>query len=132
MSVDGTDTPEGDATASIAAKNAKDKAVSDAAEEPSPDRAKTHRRDGPYYVAPDSADPPPSGMWATLDPTAVEAEVDRVNTAVAAGTYSMKRPPEALCARLESGGPAARKLLASLKRSTGLSVQMAEDEPTPS
>lgn len=37
------------------------------------------RGDGPYYIAPDSAKPLPSGIWAGLDPDSVEAEAKRIN-----------------------------------------------------
>jgi hypothetical protein len=37
------------------------------------------RGEGPYYIAPDSAKPLPTGIWAGLDPKAVEAEAERIN-----------------------------------------------------
>ncbi len=98
----------------------------------SPHEAMLHNsRGGPYYLAPDSADPPPSGMWAMLDTTAVEAEVARVNADLDAGMYSMNKPPSALRKRLESGGPAARNLLASLERRARPSATPADVERTP-
>jgi hypothetical protein len=34
---------------------------------------------GPYYLAPDSAEPLPSGMWKDLDPETVEKESERID-----------------------------------------------------
>jgi hypothetical protein len=34
--------------------------------------------DGPYYIAPDSAKPLPSGLWANLDPESVEKAASRI------------------------------------------------------
>jgi hypothetical protein len=34
---------------------------------------------GPYYLAPDSTEPLPSGMWANLNPAAVENEAMRID-----------------------------------------------------
>lgn len=34
--------------------------------------------DGPYYLAPDSAPPLPSGMWSELNPATVEKESKRI------------------------------------------------------
>lgn len=71
---------------------------------------------GPYYLAPDSAEPLPEGMWADLDPKAVQAEAERIN-----GLPELERTtsklPEDLRQRLAAGGPAARMLLQTLDRS---------------
>lgn len=68
---------------------------------------------GPYYLAPDSAEPLPEGMWADLDPDAVEAEAQRIN-----GRPELERTttrlPEDLRQRLATGGPAALMLLQTL------------------
>lgn len=37
------------------------------------------RKEGPYYIAPDSAEPLPDAIWKNLDPAVVEAEVDSLN-----------------------------------------------------
>src|ERR1700742_3857642 len=36
-------------------------------------------KDGPYLLAPDSAEPLPSGLWANLDPDKVIREAERLN-----------------------------------------------------
>lgn len=75
---------------------------------------------GPYYLAPDSAEPLPEGMWADLDPDAVEAEAKRINDRPER-ERTTTRLPEDLRQRLAAGGPAAQMLLRTLDR-TGVSA----------
>lgn len=38
-----------------------------------------HRRDGPYYIAPDSAEPLPDSIWQRIDLDVLSAAIDRAN-----------------------------------------------------
>lgn len=72
-------------------------------------------RGGPYYLAPDSAEPLPEGMWAELDPDAVTTEANRINKRPQRERITTALPPE-VRGRLSSGGPAAQRLLKQLDR----------------
>jgi hypothetical protein len=78
---------------------------------------------GPYYLAPDSAEPLPSGMWSELDPEKVIAEAKRMNTELTQVEHATP-VPAALRQHLEHGGPAAQKLLETLDR--GLEASSTE------
>lgn len=74
------------------------------------------RKDGPYYIAPDSVEPLPSGMWANLN-------VEKVNTTAATfpstgdGNGEKRGTlPAAQREFLEAGGVAAKRLLRELDR----------------
>ncbi|HET9162790.1 MAG TPA: hypothetical protein VFN89_05000 [Solirubrobacterales bacterium] len=69
---------------------------------------------GPYYLAPDSAEPLPSGMWAELDPKAVEEEAERLNAEFEREHHSIAELPSEFRERLKAGGPAARSFLGAL------------------
>jgi hypothetical protein len=71
-------------------------------------------RGGPYYVAPDSAEPLPSGMWSELDPDEVEGAVSCLQEIVGDNNSIVGPLPDHLREELQSGGPAARRLLEAL------------------
>lgn len=70
---------------------------------------------GPYYLAPDSAEPLPEGMWADLDPKTAEAELQRINERYKDRRLTTRLPQD-MRVHLEQAGPAARRLLATLER----------------
>lgn len=80
------------------------------------------RKDGPYYVAPDSVEPLPSGMWADLNIEAVKAEAAHFPSpelpSEVETTESSRRStiPERHRELLQAGGVAAKRLLAQLER----------------
>jgi hypothetical protein len=72
---------------------------------------------GPYYLAPDSAEPLPPGMWSGLDPAAVENEMRALNERGSQGdAEALSGLPSEQRDFLEAGGPAALKLLETLSR----------------
>jgi hypothetical protein len=73
-------------------------------------------RGGPYYLAPDSAEPLPTGMWAELDPEAVMEEADRINKRFDSEDALPLDVPSNVRKWLEDGGPASMKLLETLDR----------------
>lgn len=80
------------------------------------------RKDGPYYVAPDSVEPLPSGMWADLNIKAVEAEAAHFpspklpSDVETTGSSTRNTIPERQRELLQAGGVAAKRLLAELER----------------
>jgi hypothetical protein len=80
------------------------------------------RKDGPYYIAPDSVEPSPSGLWSGLDPDVVEttaksfpevAATERDPKTGVIKTVSIPAPQREI---LEAGGDAAHQLLKALER----------------
>lgn len=80
------------------------------------------RKDGPYYIAPDSVEPAPSGMWSGLDPNTAEAAA-----AVFPQVQATERDPDTGAVKsipvpkpqrdiLEAGGNASHILLKALER----------------
>lgn len=53
-------------------------ALSSAERSPLGDRIR-HRRDGPYYIAPDSAEPLPDSIWQRIDLEVLHDAVERSN-----------------------------------------------------
>ena len=80
------------------------------------------RKDGPYYVAPDSVEPLPNGMWADLNTDTVEKESRQFPSAAWPSDtgdpegLTRNAVPEEHRKFLEGGGPAARDLLRELER----------------
>jgi hypothetical protein len=80
------------------------------------------RKDGPYYVAPDSVEPLPSGMWSHLDIRTVEAEAAHFpspDLSIDVGTTdspTRNAVPERHREFLQAGGVAANRLLTELER----------------
>jgi hypothetical protein len=81
------------------------------------------RKDGPYYVAPDSVEPLPSGMWSDLSPVTVEKEaaafpaiVEQSSSENVDGSRPKNAVPEAQRKFLNTGGAAGAALLAELER----------------
>ena len=69
---------------------------------------------GPYYLAPDSAEPLPSGMWSNLDPQAVEQEAQRM-TRLLGGEWRMGIVEPSLRESLLSDGSAGRRIVEALE-----------------
>jgi hypothetical protein len=80
------------------------------------------RKDGPYYIAPDSVEPAPSGMWSGLDPNKVEAaaaifpQVQTVERDPETGAVQSIPVPKPQRDILEAGGTASHLLLRALER----------------
>ena len=78
--------------------------------------------DGPYYIAPDSVEPLPSGMWSSLDPAAVQREADRFprsdwpTTPEDSTVFTRNAVPRPQREFLQGRGPAAKRLLEDLER----------------
>jgi hypothetical protein len=80
------------------------------------------RKDGPYYIAPDSVEPSPSGMWSGLDPKVIEETArnfPQIQESVRdplSGAITPVPVPEQHREVLEAGGDAAHNLLRVLER----------------
>lgn len=68
-------------------------------------------RGGPYYLAPDSAEPLPSGIWADLDPKAVSRESTRIGELLENGKFQLGDLDPDLRDFLLSDGPVGRKMI---------------------
>ena len=89
----------------------------------------SHRRDGRYLIAPDSADPLPSAIWTRGDLETLASETDRADNNLARGLSEAerRRPDPALFGIFhvalndrryleQIGGDAARRLIQGLNR----------------
>jgi hypothetical protein len=84
---------------------------------------------GPYYLAPDSAEPLPSGMWANLDPDAVQSEAERLNELWGEGGLQLDVVDEDLRAFLLNGGPLGRRVIEVLEGRSSQSGQADQADP---
>jgi hypothetical protein len=68
-----------------------------------------HRRDGPYYIAPDSAEPLPNSIWQRIDLSVLEASVARGNAKLDEATAR----PDAECLVEDPARPERATTIAS-------------------
>jgi hypothetical protein len=70
---------------------------------------------GPYYVAPDSAPPLPSGMWKELDPEIVTKEAERIDEFWGTDDWHMDVVDPDIRASLDADGALGRRVIEVLE-----------------
>jgi hypothetical protein len=84
---------------------------------------------GPYYLAPDSAEPLPSGMWANLDPDVVQSEAERLNKIWGEGGLQLDVVDDELRAFLLKGGALGRRVIEVLEGRSSQSGHVDQADP---